>query len=71
MLRPRGVEGFDANDLEIPVTDHLGAKIGTEVRELSTRTHCAVLNIVMTRSVTSTASSAYTRPDWNLLKMRV
>ena len=71
MLRPGGIERPDATDLEISVTDKVGAEIGGEVGESFARRHWAVLNIVMTRSVTSTASSAYTRPDWNLLKMRV
>jgi hypothetical protein len=36
MLRLRGIERPDATDLEIPVTDHVGAEIGGEVRKLFT-----------------------------------
>jgi hypothetical protein len=71
MICPRRIERTDATNLEITVTDRLGPEAGSEVGQPNGVTHWAVLNRRITSSVMSTLSFAYTRPDWNLLNMRV
>jgi len=71
MLRPGGIQRPYAADFVVSVTYDLRAELGGQLRQREGFRHWAVLNCRITSSVMSTASSAYTSPDWNLLKIKV
>ena len=71
MLRSSGIQRPHAAHLVVWVTYDLRAELAGQLGQRKGFRHWAVLNCRITSSVMSTASSAYTSPDWNLLKITV
>ena len=65
------VEGPDRAHAVLSVTHDFGAETPGQLGETEASIHWAVLKRRITSSVMSIASSAYTSPDWNLLKISV